>query len=90
MFSIVTQPIIEKNAVVDELLEKYSDVPVIVEAWMSKNLRLLSDCVGYEIPEDTPFHPVETLKMLHQIYPECGVRLSLVGFKTQYHLIKDP
>ncbi|HVH95459.1 MAG TPA: methylenetetrahydrofolate reductase [Bacillus sp. (in: firmicutes)] len=86
---IITQPILEKNAVVDELLEKYPDVPVIVEAWMSKNLRLLSDAVGYEIPEDTQFDPVETLKMLHGIYPTCGVRLSILGFKTQYHLIKD-
>lgn len=86
---IVTQPIIKKNAVIDELLKKYQDVPVIVEAWMSKKLYLLSDAVGYEIPEDTQFDPIETLKMLHSIYPTCGVYLSLLGFKTQYNLIKD-
>lgn len=86
---IVTQPVIERNVVVDELLLKYPDIPVVVEAWMSKKLYLLSDAVGYQIPEDTEFDPIATLKILHQIYPQCGVYLSLLGFKTQYHLITD-
>ena len=86
---IITQPIIKKNNIVDELLEKYQDVPIFIEAWMSKKLYLLSDAVGYEIPEDTEFNPVETLKMLHKLYPACGAYLSILGFKTQYHLIKD-
>jgi methylenetetrahydrofolate reductase (NADPH) len=85
---IITQPIIEKNKVVDELLEKYPNIPVIIEAWMSKKLYLLSDAVGYEIPENTEFDPIETLKMLHRIYPTCGFYLSILGFKTQYHLIE--
>ena len=86
---IITQPIIERNKIVDELLEKYQYVPIFIEAWMSKKLYLLSDAVGYEIPENTQFDPVETLKMLHKLYPACGVYLSLLGFKTQYPLIKD-
>lgn len=86
---IITQPIIGKNEIVDELLKKYPGVPVIVEAWMSKKLYLLSDAVGYEIPEDTQYDPVETLKALHEIYPSCGVYLALLGFKTQYPLLKD-
>lgn len=86
---IVTQPVIDRNAVVDELLLKYPEIPVVVEAWMSKKLYLLSDAVGYQIPEDTEFDPIATLKMLHQIYPQCGFYLSLLGFKTQYHLITD-
>jgi len=86
---IITQPVIEKNTIVDELLLKYPDIAVIVEAWMSKKLYLLSDAVGYEIPEDTQFDPIETLKGLHKIYPNCGFYLSLLGFKTQYHLITD-
>jgi len=56
---------------------------------MSKKLHLLSEAVGYEIPETTEFDPIETLKMLHRIYPMCGVYLSLLGFKTQYDLISD-
>jgi methylenetetrahydrofolate reductase (NADPH) len=86
---IITQPLIEKNAVVDQLIREYPEVPVIVEAWMSKKLYLLSDAVGYKIPEDAAFDPIETLKELHKLYPECGFYLSLLGFKTQYHLIED-
>ncbi len=86
---IITQPLIEKNAVVDRLLAKYPEMPVIIEAWMSKKISLLSEAVGYEIPENTEFDPIETLKMLHRLYPTCGVYLSLLGFKTQYHLIAD-
>jgi methylenetetrahydrofolate reductase (NADPH) len=86
---IITQPIIEQNAQVDRLLTEYPDIPVTVEAWMSKKLSLLSDAIGYEIPADMEYDPIATLKMLHQIYPKCGVYLSLVGFKTQYDLVKD-
>jgi len=86
---IITQPLIEKNLVVDKLLKKYPGIPVTVEAWMSKKLYLLSEAVGYEIPQDTEFDPIQTLKDLHKIYPECGVYLSLLGFKTQYDLIQD-
>lgn len=86
---IITQPIIEENAVVDELLKKYPDLPVFVEAWMSKRISLLSEAVGYVIPEDTEFDPVGTLKTLHGLYPRCGFYLSLLGFKTQYHLVRD-
>ncbi len=86
---VITQPLIEKNPVVDNLIEKYPDMPVIVEAWMSKKLHLLSDAVGYEIPEDEDFDPVATLKMLCKTYPESGIYLSLLNFKTQYELLKD-
>ncbi len=86
---IITQPLIEKNEIVDRLIEKYPEIQVIVEAWMSRKLHLLSEAVGYEIPENTEFDPISTLKILHKLYPECGVYLSLLGFKTQYHLIKD-
>jgi methylenetetrahydrofolate reductase (NADPH) len=85
---IITQPIIVQNPQVDRLLAEYPDIPVTVEAWMSKKLSLLSDAIGYKISEDTQFDPIATLKMLHQVYPQCGVYLSLVGFKTQYDLIK--
>ncbi|MDR0670408.1 MAG: methylenetetrahydrofolate reductase [Treponema sp.] len=86
---IITQPIIEKNAIIDEMLQKYPDVPVIIEAWMSKKIGLLSEAVGYTIPEDTPFDPIATLTQIHKDYPNCGVYLSLLGFKTQYPLISE-
>jgi methylenetetrahydrofolate reductase (NADPH) len=86
---IITQPIIEKNKIVDDLLLKHNGIPVFIEAWMSKKISLLSEAVGYEIPENTQFDPIETLKELHKLYPSVGVYLSLLGFKTQYPLIKD-
>ena len=85
---IITQPIIERNAVVEKLLMNYSNIPVIVEAWMSKKLHLLSDVVGYKIQEDAEFSPLSTLENLHHWFPQCGVYLSLLGFKTQYHIIE--
>ncbi len=86
---IITQPIIEKNDILDELLKRYPHIPVIVEAWMSKKMHLLSEAVGYEIPEDTFFDPIKTLGDLCSLYPGCGFYLSLLGFKTQFHLIPD-
>jgi methylenetetrahydrofolate reductase (NADPH) len=86
---IITQPIIKKNTVVDEMIQKYPGVPVIVEAWMSKNISLLSGAAGHTIPEDTPFDPIATLKQLHKDYSACGVYLSRLEFKTQYPLISE-
>ena len=86
---IITQPLIEKNKIVDRLIQKYPEIPIMVEAWMSKKLYLLSEAVGYEIPENAEFDPLATLQMLHKLYPDCGVYLSLLGFKSLYHLIKD-
>jgi methylenetetrahydrofolate reductase (NADPH) len=85
---IITQPVIAQNPVVDKLL-RTCPLPVILEAWMSKKLHLLSEAVGYEIPENTFFDPIATLRALHKGYPQCGMYLSLLGFKTQYDLIKD-
>lgn len=85
---IITQPIIEQNEVVDMLLINYPSMPTIVEAWMSKKLGLLSDAVGYEIPEETVFDPIATLGELHRLYPGCGVYLSLLGFKYQINKIE--
>ncbi len=86
---VITQPIIEKNAVIDRLLREYPDLPVTIEAWMSKKLFLLSDVVGYPIPEDAEFAPIDTLKELQDIYPQCGYYLSLLGFKTQYGTVEE-
>ncbi len=85
---VITQPLIEKNEIVDRLLARYPDLQVIIEAWMSKKLHLLSDAVGYPIPEDTAFDPLATLKELQLLYPQTGFYLSILGFKTQYHLVE--
>ena len=67
---VVTQPLIEKNAVVDRLLEKYPDIPVIVEAWMSKKLCY---CPGSRLHHSgSGLRPIAT-QMLHQTYPNAGI-----------------
>ena len=86
---VITQPIIDKNAVTDRLLNEYPDLPIIIEAWMSKKLFLLSDVVGYPIPEDAAFDPIETLRSLQTFYPKCGYYLSLLAFKTHYNIIEE-
>ncbi|MCL1795848.1 MAG: methylenetetrahydrofolate reductase [Clostridia bacterium] len=86
---VITQPIIDRNAIVVGLLRRHPNVPVIVEAWMTKKLHLLSDVVGYSIPENTEFDPLATLEDLHRWFPECGAYLSLLGFKTQYPVIES-
>jgi methylenetetrahydrofolate reductase (NADPH) len=85
---IVTQPLIAQNPAVDKLLERYPNVPVIIGAWMTKKLYLLSDVVGYAIPGNAEYDPVATLEMLHRLYPTCGFYLSLLGFKTQYPILE--
>ena len=62
-------------------------LPVILDAWMSKKLHLLSECVGHEIPEGTPYDPLENLKELRRNYPDYGLYLAILGFKTQYPLL---
>ena len=86
---LITQPVTDRNEEVDLVLSRYPGVPLIVEAWMSKKLYLLSDVVGYPIPEDTQFDPVGTLVRLREAYPQCGFYLSLLGFKTQYPVIEE-
>ena len=86
---VITQPIIDRNDVVDRLLTEYPNLPVIIEAWMSKKLYLLSDVVGYHIPEDAEYDPITTLDKLQNDYSGRGFYLSLLGFKTQYQFIEE-
>ena len=86
---VITQPLIGKDPVTDRLIREYPDLPVMIEAWMSKKLYLLSDVVGYPIPEDAEFDPIATLKSLQHYYPKCEFYLSLVGFKTQYTVLEE-
>ncbi len=84
---IITQPVIGKHDALAAL--PAFGKPVVVEAWMSKKLSLLSDCVGYKIPEDAPYDPLANLKELVANYPQCGFYLSILGFKTQLPVIRD-
>jgi methylenetetrahydrofolate reductase (NADPH) len=84
---ICTQPVIGRDERLNALAEY--GLPVIIDAWMSKKLHLLSECVGYEIPENTPYDPVQNLKDLQANYPACGLYLALLGFKTQFPHLRE-
>jgi methylenetetrahydrofolate reductase (NADPH) len=84
---ICTQPIIGKDDRVYAL--KQFGLPVVIDAWMSKKLHLLSECVGYTIPEDTPYDPIANLHELRKAYPDCGLYLALVSYKNHFPVLKD-
>jgi len=80
---VVTQPIVGKDENVSQLEEL--GIPVVVEAWMSRNIDLLYKSVGKEKDEKAKtFDPVDNLKSLHELYPECCVYLSMLGFKQNW------
>jgi methylenetetrahydrofolate reductase (NADPH) len=83
---VVTQPIIGQDENVDEL--KDFNIPVVVEAWMSKNIDLLYKSVGKEKDEKAEkYDPVENLKALHRFYPQSCVYLSMLSFKQDWRKI---
>ncbi len=79
---MATQPVLGKDDNVLALKER--GIPVVVGAWMSRKLSLLSDCVGYDITDAEDYDPVENLKELAGIYTGCGFYLTMLGFKTQF------
>ena len=75
----ITQPIIGRDAGVDELVSL--DIPVVVEAWMSTNIALFNKSVGRKNSErEDDYDPVANLKSLHTHYPESCVYLSMLSF----------
>jgi methylenetetrahydrofolate reductase (NADPH) len=80
---VITQPVIEKDRHLDAILEL--GIPVVVEAWMSKNLELLLKSVGQQ-KEDGPidYDPIKNLHALHHKYPENSIYLSMLAFKKQW------
>lgn len=86
---VITQPVLGQDPMIDRLMREYPDLPVLTEVWMSSKLSLLSDIMGREIPEDTPYDPFETLKNVREIYPKCGNYLGMLSYKNQYPLLKE-
>jgi methylenetetrahydrofolate reductase (NADPH) len=84
---IATQPVLRRD---DRVLElKSLGVPLIVGAWMSRKLSLLSDCVGYNLEDRPDYDPVENLKLLASHYEGCGFYLTMLGFKTQFPKLNE-
>ena len=83
---IITQPIIGKDEAVLGL--KHLNIPVVVEAWMSKNINLFYKSIGKPKNEMTAaYDPVDNLKSLHNWYPGSCVYLSMLGFKQDWREI---
>jgi methylenetetrahydrofolate reductase (NADPH) len=79
---VTTQPVIGRHPALENL--RSLGIPVVVDAWMSKRLHLLSECVGYEIPADASYDPMQNLGELVANYPGCGFYLTMLGFKSQF------
>jgi hypothetical protein len=63
-------------------------IPVIVEAWMSKDVDLLYQSVRKEKDERVQvYDPIGNLRELHQAYPENCVYLSMLSFKEDWRAI---
>jgi methylenetetrahydrofolate reductase (NADPH) len=79
---IITQPVIRQDNNIDWV--QSLGVPVIVEAWMSKRIDLVAECVGYELPpEEREYDPVDNYNALKANYPACGVYFAFLGLHKQ-------
>jgi methylenetetrahydrofolate reductase (NADPH) len=80
---VVTQPVIGKDPNVDSIFGL--GIPVVIEAWMSKNLELLFKSVRKKVDERAKnYEPINNLRSLHEAYPDSCVYLSMLGFKKQW------
>jgi methylenetetrahydrofolate reductase (NADPH) len=80
---VITQPVIGKNPNIDAIFE--FGIPVVIEAWMSKNLELLFKSVRKEKDEKIKdYDPLKNLRTLHEAYPDCCIYLSMLGFRKQW------
>jgi methylenetetrahydrofolate reductase (NADPH) len=80
---VITQPVIGKDPNIDALFGHA--IPVVIEAWMSKNVELLFRSVRKAGDEKaTEYDPVSNLQALRKAYPDSCIYLSMLGFKKQW------
>lgn len=83
---VITQPAIGKDPNVDAVLT--FGIPVVIEAWMSKNVALLLKSVHKQEDERAKdYDPLSNLRGLHEDYPDCCIYLSMLGFKQEWRQI---
>ena len=83
---VVTQPVIGRDPNVDRI--EGLGIPVIIEAWMSKNVDLLYQSVRKKKDERAQgYDPIINLRELHHAYPENCVYLSMLSFKEDWKAI---
>lgn len=83
---VITQPVIGADGRIARLMGH--GVPVFVEAWMSRKIELVYECVGVTAPHVEPgspaYSPEENLRLLRSAYPTAGVYLSMLGMKKDW------
>ena len=80
---IVTQPVIGRDPRVLEL--KSFGIPLIVEAWMSKNIELLMKSIKAETRIETgEYDPLKNLRILRDAFPDETVYLSFLSGKSDW------
>ena len=82
---IVSQPVIGSDARIARL-QAYG-IPVVVEAWMSRNIELFARSVGEDSLEISDYDPYANLKLLHRSFPGSCIYLSMLDFDEQFELL---
>jgi methylenetetrahydrofolate reductase (NADPH) len=83
---VITQPIVGRDPNVDGL--ENLGIPVVIEAWMSKNIDLLYKSVGKKTDGSAEaYDPVKNLNTLHEAYPQNCVYLSMLSFTEDWKRI---
>jgi methylenetetrahydrofolate reductase (NADPH) len=79
---VVTQPVIGSDARLDQLRAR--GIPLVVEAWMSRNLELFSQSVGDDSLSVADYDPVDNLYILHDSFPDSCIYLSMLNFNEKF------
>ena len=84
---VATQPIFgpDENT---SVLEQFG-LPVFVGVWMSKNLNLLAQCLGKDVLDVSSLDPFESVARVRASYPQHGLYVSMLGFKTQWSRLQQ-
>ena len=78
---IVTQPVIGNDSRLDQLRER--DIPLVVEAWMSRNIELFSQSVGDALSV-ADYDPLANLHVLHNSFSDSCIYLSMLNFNENF------
>jgi methylenetetrahydrofolate reductase (NADPH) len=80
---VITQPVMGKDPNIDALFA--FGLPVVIEAWMSQNIDLLLKSIRKEKDERAHgYDPIKNLSILHEVYPDSCIYLSMLGFKKEW------
>ncbi|MBN2301608.1 MAG: methylenetetrahydrofolate reductase [Lentisphaerae bacterium] len=78
---VITQPLLSSAPGIERVMQ--FGLPVTVGVWMSENLKLLCDCVGYDLRETEKYDPICELGNIHKLYPNAGIYLSMIKLEKE-------